>query len=353
MKLNDGTIVMQSLDHIETFNPNHFHTDSLSRMVLLPKLIRLMVNGREMKPDMKLDGRVILDKAITRTSELTVGYNQNSLDLTFSGLNFMRPTQTYYRLRMPGYIDDWEVYSYYDRNGNGMVDENGILHLPLIGMGPGRYQLELQVSMSPEEWTHEPFIWTINVEEPWWRTKGLYALLCFVGAVLFLLNFYHYNRNQLLRMNIINNEAELLHRISSYAVRCKLLENEVLTPYSLQTDGSVQTDSAFAEIMMKVVPFVQDCKEQEVHFNMHQLAEVAGVDLTQFLEEMSLHLNDSPRLLMLNLRLSKVADMLKETDSSIETIAEQLRFTSTNYMIASFFHHYRMTPNDYRNSTAL
>ena len=353
MKLNDGTIVMQSLDHIVTFNPNHFHTDSLSRMLLFPKLIRLMVNGREIKPDMKLDNRVILDKAITRTWELTVGYNQNSLDLTFSGLNFMRPTQTYYRLRMPGYIDDWEVYSYYDHNGNGMVDENGILHLPLIGMGPGRYQLELQVSMSPEEWPQEPFIWTINVEEPWWRTKGLYALLCVVGAVLFLLNFYHYNRNQLLRMNIINNEAELLHRISTYAIRCKLLENEVLTPYSLQTDGSVQTDSAFAEIMMKVVPFVQDCKEQEVHFNMHQLAEVAGVDMTQFLEEMSLHLNDSPRLLMLNLRLNKVAKMLKETDYPIETIAEELGFTSPNYMIASFFHHYRMTPNDYRNSTAL
>ena len=154
-------------------------------------------------------------------------------------------------------------------------------------------------------------------------------------------------------MNIINNEAELLHRISTYAIRCKLLENEVLTPYSLQTDGSVQTDSAFAEIMMKVVPFVQDCKEQEVHFNMHQLAEVAGVDMTQFLEEMSLHLNDSPRLLMLNLRLSKVAKMLKETDYPIETIAEELGFTSPNYMIASFFHHYRMTPNDYRNSTAL
>lgn len=353
MKLNDGTIVMQSLDHIVTFNPNHFHTDSLSRMLLFPKLIRLMVNGREIKPDMKLDNRVILDKAITRTWELTVGYNQNSLDLTFSGLNFMRPTQTYYRLRMPGYIDDWEVYSYYDHNGNGMVDENGILHLPLIGMGPGRYQLELQVSMSPEEWPQEPFIWTINVEEPWWRTKGLYALLCVVGAVLFLLNFYHYNRNQLLRMNIINNEAELLHRISTYAIRCKLLENEVLTPYSLQTDGSVQTDSAFAEIMMKVVPFVQDCKEQEVRFNMHQLAEVAGVDMTQFLEQMSLHLNDSPRLLMLNLRLNKVAKMLKETDYPIETIAEELGFTSPNYMIASFFHHYRMTPNDYRNSTAL
>jgi AraC-like DNA-binding protein len=68
---------------------------------------------------------------------------------------------------------------------------------------------------------------------------------------------------------------------------------------------------------------------------------------------MSLHLNDSPRLLMLNLRLNKVAKMLKETDYPIETIAEELGFTSPNYMIASFFHHYRMTPKDYRNSKAL
>ena len=354
MKLHDGTIVMQSLDHIVTFNPNYFHTDSLSRMVLYPKLIRLMVNGRDMKPGMKLDDRVILEDAVTRTAELTVGYNQNSLVLTFSGLNFMRPSQTYYRLRMKGYIDKWEVFSYFDNNGNGgMVDERGILHLPLIGMLPGKYQLEVQVSMSPDEWPQEPYIWTINIEEPWWRTKGLYALLCFIVAVLFLLNFYYYNRNQMLRMNILNSGAELKHRIMTYAVRCKSLENEILTPFTLQTDGSTQNDSAFAEIMMKVIPFVQQCKEREVNFNMYQLAEVAGVNINQFLEQMSWLLNESPRLMMLNLRLMKVAKMLKETDKSIETIADELKFTSANYLIASFFHHYRMTPNDYRNSTAL
>ena len=351
MKLNDGTIVMQTLDHIVTFNPNNFHTDSLSKTVLYPKLIRLMVNGREMKPGMKLDDRVILENAITRTWNLNVGYNQNSLVLTFSGLNFLRPTQTYYRLRMKGYIDDWEVYSFF--NTNGMVDERGLLHLPLVGMEPGTYQLELQVSMSPDEWPQEPFTWTINIEEPWWRTKGLYVLLCFVVAVLLLLNFYHYNRNQMLRMNILNGELELKHRIITYATRCKSLDHEILTPYSLQTDGLTYTDPVFADIMIKVVPFVQHCKEHEVNFDMHQLAEAAGVDINQLLEQMSLHLNDSPRLMMLNLRLDKVAKMLKQTVKSKEEIAEELGFTSANYMIASFFHLYRMTPDDYRNSTAL
>lgn len=353
MKLDDGTIVMQSLDHIVTFNPNFFNIDSLSKLVLYPKLIRLMVNGREIKPGMKLDGRVILENAITRTWDFAVGYNQNSLILTFSGLNFLRPTQTYYRLRMKGFIDDWEVFSYFDSHDSGMVDDRGLLYLPLVGLEPGKYQLEMQVSMSPDEWPQEPFIWTINIEEPWWRTKGLYVMLCLVVVVLFMLNFYHYNRNQLLRMNVINNETELQHRITTYAVRCKSLESEVLTPFSLQTDGSEQKDTLFADMMMKVVPFVLQCKEQGGSFNMHQLADVAGVEFKQLLEQLSLHLNESPRLLMLNLRLNKVSKMLKETDTPVETIADELGFTSANYMIASFFHHYRMTPEDYRNSTAL
>ena len=351
MKLSDGTIIMQSLDHIVTFNPGRFHTDSLSKTVLYPKLIRLMVNGREIKPGMKLDGRMILENAITRTWDLTVGYDQNSMVLTFSGLNFMRPTQTYYRVRMKGLIDDWEVYSFF--NTNGMVDDRGLLHLPLVGMEPGRYQLEVQVSMSPDVWPQEPLTWNINVEEPWWRTKGLYMLLILVVAVLSLLNFYYYNHNQLLRVKVNNDENDLLHRITTYAIRCKSLENEVLTPYSLQNDGTSHTVTAFTDIMLKVVPFVLKCKERDESFDMHQLADVAGVDMKQLIEQMSLHLNDSPRLMMLNLRLDKVVKMLKETDKSKEEIADELGFTSANYMIASFFHYYRMTPDDYRNSTAL
>ena len=350
MKLNDGTIVMQSLDHIVTFNPHHFHTDSMSHMKLYPKLIRLIVNGREIKPGMQLNDRVILDRAITRTWDITVDYNQNSLMLLFSGLNFLRPIQTYYRLRMKGFIDDWEVYSYF--NSDGMVDERGLLHLPLVGLKPGVYKLELQVSLSPEEWPQEPLTWIIRVEEPWWRTTGLYVLLCVAGALLAILNFYHYNRNQLLRMKVRGEEYELQHRIVTYAVRCKSLENEVLTPYSLQSHGSTHLDPLFVSIMTKVIPFVQYCKEHEISFDMHEVADAAGVSYVKMFEQMSLHLNESPRLMMLHLRLDRVAQMLRETDNPIDEISEELGFVSPNYMIASFFHYYRQTPDDYRNSTA-
>ena len=351
IRLNDGTIVMQSLDHIVTFNPHHFHTDSLSRMRLYPKLIRLMVNGREIKPGMKLDNRVILENAITRTWIITVDYNQNSLMLLFSGLNFMRPTQTYYRYRVKGLQDDWQVISFFNSDGN--VDEQGLLHLPLIGLKPGQYEVEMQVSLSPEIWPQEPISWIINVEEPWWRTTGLYVLLGILVIAIILLNFFLLNRNIRLRMKVQNGETELQHRITTYALRCNILEREVLTPFSLQNEGSAHIDPVFAGIMTKIVPFVQQCKENDDNFDIRQLSEVAGVDVRQFYQQMSLHLNESPRLMMLRLRLGKVAKMLVETDKSIEDIAEELGFISTNYMIASFFHRYRQTPDDYRKSTAL
>jgi AraC-like DNA-binding protein len=349
-KLTDGTILMQALDHVVTFNPHHFHTNDMSKMVLYPKLIRLTVNGHEIYPGMELDGRVILENAITRSWEFTVGYQQNSMSLTFSGLNFLRPTQTYYRYRIKAIKDKWKVLSYF--NSDGQVDIQGLLHLPLIGLKPGRYEIELQVSMSPKEWPQEPFTWIINVEEPWWRTTGLYTLFGLVLATIFILNFYYYNKNLRLRMKVINDEAELQHRITSFALRCKTLESEVLTPFSLQEEGSTHQDPAFADIMTKVVPFVLQCKEHEVAFNMHQLCEVAGVDIKTFYEQLSLHLNESPRLLMLQLRLGKVARMLVETDKIKEAIAEELGFVSPNYMIATFFHLYRQTPDDYRNSMA-
>lgn len=351
MKLNDGTIVMQSLDHIVTFNPYYFHTDSMSRMALYPKLIRLMVNGREIKPGMELDNRVILENAVTRTWDITVDYNQNSLMLVFSGLNFLRPTQSYYRYRVKGIVDDWQIMSFF--SSEGYVDELGLLHLPLMGLKPGKYKIEMQVSLSPDSWPLDPIVWSIVVEEPWWRTTGLYALMASLLFVLFLVNFLLYNKNLHLRMQVLSNENDLLHRITTYALRCKMLENEVLTPLSLQSEGLPQTDSVFAGIMTKVIPFLLKKKEQEASVDVQQLCEVAGVDIKEFYQQIHLHLNESPRLMMLRLRLDQVAKMLVETDKSKEEIAEEQCFVSTNYMIASFFHIYRQTPDDYRNSKAL
>ena len=45
--------------------------------------------------------------------------------------------------------------------------------------------------------------------------------------------------------------------------------------------------------------------------------------------------------------------MLKNTDKTVDQIADELKFVTTNYFISSFYHQYRQTPLAYRKSNAL
>lgn len=351
MKLDDGTIVMQSLDHVVAFNVNAFNPERIRKLRLAPKLIRLMVNGHFIGAGTELDGRVILDRAVTRVKEITVDYDQNTLSLAFSALNFMRPLQTYYRVRVKGRYNKWKVWSH--SNSDGLVDARGILHLPLMGLAPGKYEVEVQASMDPEYWPMDPFVWIINVEEPWWRATGVYILLGLILLALLLANFMYYNRNMRLILERKNEESDILKRISNYMSRCDAQMDEVLTPYSgeneTDADGNGELNHEFMEVMVKIVPFLHEKKNGQI--TMSDLVNVTGMEIGPLFELLSSNLYKSPRPLVGRLRLQEAAEMLVQTDLLIEDIAEKCGFVSPNYLIASFYHQYRKTPDDYRNST--
>ena len=81
---------------------------------------------------------------------------------------------------------------------------------------------------------------------------------------------------------------------------------------------------------------------------MVKLSELAQVDVDEFFQIMSGNLYKSPRIVALKLRLQHVAEMLKNSEKSVDEIAEELHFASPNFMIASFYHLFRMTPDAYR-----
>jgi len=349
LKLDDGTIVMQSLDHVVAFHPTNFYEKELGSMTLLPKLVRLMINGHFINVGTKLDGDVILDRAVSRLKELTVSYNHNTLSLTFSGLNYMRPVQTYYRVRVQGLDNKWRVYSY--ANSAGRVDGRGMFHLPMTALKPGTYTIELQASMSSDTWLGKPMVWVVHVEQPWWRSTGIYVLLAILIALLALVNILFFVRNT--RMRLIRNsvEDELLRRIRSFVDRCTNLSYEILTPLSSYNDDKAdimsEMDKDFEKAMLQIVPFIQERGKERV--NMRQLAAITGFEMGHLYEIMSSNLYKSPRNLALRLRLQKAATLLKQ-QFSVEDIAERCGFSSPNFFIASFYHYYRQTPQAYSNS---
>ena len=351
-KLDDGTIVMQSIDHVVVFNPANFH--SMNEYVLYPKLIQLDINGQQIEAGTEVDGKVILERDITRTAEFSVNYLQNTLMLTFSGLNFFRPLQTYYRIRVRGVrqFDDWRILSH--ASSPGLVDKYGMLKLLLMGLQPGQYKVELQASMTPDHWPQDPFVWTINVNEPWWRSTGIYVLLFFLLVLVLVVNAMLYMRNTRLRLERYNGESDIINRVKTCVRRCNEISTEVLSPTTVMSGRGEQMTvehlEEYADVMSRVVPYVNSLCGGS--FSIGDLARLVGMDKKQLYVLLAENLDKNPRLLAMRLRLYKAASMLQSTDLSVEEIAEQCHFASANYFIASFYHRYRQTPADYRNMAA-
>ena len=350
MKLADGRIVMQALDHVVEFNPKDF-TSLLDQepYQMHPKLTKLLVNGIDVTAGDKVNGEVVLDKAITRTKEINLNYDQNSLSLTFSALNFSRPMQTYYRVRIPELSNQWTEYSYF--NSNGIVDRRGLLHLPMLAIKPGTYHVELLASVVPGKYVGEPFKWVIHVNQPWWRTTGIMMLLGFIVLAMAVLNFVIYNRNLRLRMRRNSEEGDVIRRIRGFVDRCDSYNSEMLAPtqeeiYGTDNESQIELNADFVDVMLKIIPFVRERGSRP--FSMHMLSKVTDMDLLELYDMVSENIHKSPRVLVRSMRVDKVAEMLRTTDHSIETIAAECGFVSPNYMISKFYHKFKMTPREYR-----
>lgn len=350
MKLEDGRIVMQSIDNVVLFNPKDFKSllnQEPSHM--FPKLTSLLVNGAYVKVGQPIDGNVILTKAITRTKEINLNYDQNTLSLTFSALNFARPLQTYYRVKIKEMNKDYVILSYF--NSDGKVDRRGLLHLPMVALRPGSYHIEVQASDVPDKWVGEPYEWIVNVNQPWWRASGMLMLLAFVLFSLLIVNFVLYNRNTRLRVKRNSDEGDMIRRIQNYAERCEVYNSEVIDVNSLQKrkdDKDSDLPEEFIELMVIVLPYI---KEQGGKFTIRELVDLTGSDVTKFYQVVSSNMYKNPLTLVRALRLIQVQELLRTTNKSIEDIAMECNFASPNILISSFYHQFKLTPRDYRLST--
>lgn len=342
------SIIMEALDHVVVFTPTKFHFGKFVSILIHPLLVRLSVNGHDMGAGDDFDGNVVTEKALSQTDEINLTYNLNSVALTFSALNYLRGIQTYYRVRIKGVpeYDDWRVLAY--GKSEDMVDKYGHLRLPLLGLEPGTYEVEVQASFWPDEWPEAPRVWRINVQQPWWRTTGLYLTLCIVLLILFVLNFIAYNTNLRLRVYRNNDEADLLRRIKGFVARSETLASEELSPLANEEEepqNDRQLDE-FVEAMLHIVPFVNDNQERKYHIS--DLAAVAGVKSEKLYELLTVYIDKSPRLLLLPLRLQQAAQLLTTTNLSVDEIGRQCHFVTTAYFVSSFRQRYGMTPADYR-----
>lgn len=352
--LDDGRIVMQALDHMMVFQPADFMTlDKRYASKLYPKLVKIMVNGTTVEPEVEIDGNVVVDRAVSRTADISLNADQNSISLLFSGLNYFRPLQTYYRVRVIGLDDQWRVFTYFSQNPQ--VDNQGMLHLPLINLAPGEYRVEVQASMFPDSWDSDetPFQWAIHVNQPWWRTTGVYIALLLLLAILLGVNFYLYSRNTKMRVRRSNAEGDVIRKVRSFIERCNLISDQPLSPtedelYSDKEDMRRQLSPAFIEVMLKLMAYLNSHRQAELTMNL--IGKVADMEILKLYDLFTNNLYKNPRELVRVFRLRQAEQLLLHSDKSIEQIAAECGFYTPNYFIGNFFHYYKQPPLQYRRA---
>ena len=350
MRLDDGTIVMQALDHVVSFNPMKMSIMEGNNILLHPKFVRLQVNGTNIFAGTEIDGRVVTEKAVSRLNMIELPSTQNSLSLKFSSLNYFRPIQTYYRYRVSGLQDKWVMLSYY--NSKGLVDKNGILHLPLLGLKPGNYMVEVQASMYPGKWTTPPVKVVVKIKEPWWRTTGLTLLISGVFLILIIWNIVIFSGNSRLKMKRNVSEVELFRRIDGFISRAESCRMEKQTRRSVNDESEDVTSGAdldkdAVELLMELVPYSRNGKLD--HNVLVQLAMKKRIKLTDIYDIITNNIFRSPALLTMAMLLEKASRDLIESGMTVEEIAEKNNFASPNYFIAMFFRRYGMTPLQWRS----
>jgi len=154
------------------------------KQVQKPLFTGLNLFGIPVKPGESYDGNTILKNAIAATNSLELNYNQNFISIDFSALNYVNPTQTYYRYRLEGVDENWRE----------IVAQNGTGTAVYTNLAPGNYVLKVNAANNSKEWSNEYAQITIVVNPPFWKTPIAYALYLLIIVLLFYLSLTYYKR---------------------------------------------------------------------------------------------------------------------------------------------------------------
>lgn len=350
LKLDDGTIIMQAVDHVLKFNPAQFHTMGKENTPLVAKFVKLMVNGVYVGVDTDINGSKILDNVAAQTKELNLNYNQNFINMTFSALNYFRPHQTYYRYRVVGYDEKWHTASFYDHDG--LVDEKGLFHLPLPGLEPGRYVAEIQASMYPNQWNGKVTSIKINVYEPWWQATMTYIIIAIIIMVLIGYNIFCYSTNYKIRLAKRSSEQMEIHQLQTFLQRSEIMAKKPICPnlelMSIETDKYTnEISKEFITLMEKISPLLH--KDTSALTTL-QLSNAAGLSTEKFHKLVASNIDKSPKQLDLHIRMKRACDLMKANpELTLGEVATMVNYSSVNYFISSFYRQYQITPKQYRN----
>ncbi|WPU98421.1 ATP-binding protein [Mucilaginibacter sp. cycad4] len=175
----DGRLLLGGIDG---FNQVNLRKLFVSKRVFDPIFVDFQIFDKHIKPGDLYNGDEILKKSISASTSVTLKHNQNFISVSFSALNYVNPSQSFYQYFLEGVDDSW----------HDVAAPDGIGRATYTNLAPGSYVLKVRASDDSRCWAGKTAILKITVLAPWWKTSfmiGLY-LVTVLGLIYLVVSRY-------------------------------------------------------------------------------------------------------------------------------------------------------------------
>jgi AraC-like DNA-binding protein len=260
----------------------------------------------------------------------SLSYMQNYLTFQFSTLNYATPSHDRYRYRLGGLEHEWNTCS----------DGSGLCIASYKALPPGDYIFEVQAATASGEWgpvTRQAFV----ICQPWWLTwwaKLLYSFLVLaIGG--WLIAFYLKKKKA--RMEYENDQrVNRLFELREEA-RHQFAESANIAPDKITINAE---EEKMVSQMLKAIEAHIDDEE----YNADKLAKDIAMSRASLYKKMQTILGITPTDFIRNVRLKRAAQLLADTQLTINEIAGRVGFVTPRNFSSQFKKMFGVTPSEYR-----
>lgn len=312
-----------------------------------PILTSIFLHGQPLEPGQYYDGKQLLSVTAPYVDHLTFSHDQNSLAFQFSTMNYVRPRSTCYRYRFTGYDNQWHTLT--ADSASRLVDDNGVLYLPLVDLEPGEYALEVMATTNPSHWGSSKLrCITFTILPPWWTTPMAYVFyfILFIAIIIIAFSIYRYrvrrkNREDMLLLQI-QNLVQQVNQYQNVSATVVLSEPSATEESAEEPEPTPQEKEFMARATQLVEEHIKDPS-----YNVEQLAADLCMERTGLYKKLTAMIQQSPVAFIRSIRLHRAATMLKSGNKTISEIAELTGFSSTSYFSKCFQKEFGCKPSEY------
>jgi signal transduction histidine kinase/DNA-binding response OmpR family regulator len=238
-KGHDGRLYFGGINGLNAFYP-----EEIVDHVELPKIFisKLIINNEELRIGYEFNGKVLLNRDIRYTEEITLTRRESVFSLEFTAMDNINPMEVLYRYKLEGFDEDCIQSS---------AEERSVRY---TNLNAGTYFFRVKASNSDGIWNEDPAILKIIILGPWWKTW--WAIIIY--SIIFALLLITFRKFILVRAKLIH-EARMEHlerekTEEMYQMKLRFftsISHEFRTPLTLilgplqNIIGSLENDTRF------------------------------------------------------------------------------------------------------------